>query len=553
MNLVVVAPGVVGDIAPYDLVERHVPRPAGVEKDMTFFFGPYTIPPGQDNNRISLDLPLHGGFITAIAPNLVDAATGEEPSDLAMHIHHAHWFRLSNDPSDEYYTLNMAWIFGTGEEKTQGSFDDRAAAEAGGPRYGIYVPGGQPQVFIYMLHNKEATAKTLYITLDVSFVYGTRDEILAATDCGGALLEGERCAGGDDFHEVKGRLWGSTFDVPRDWGAGDGEYVHPIDIPLGDATRLAHDQLGRFFTAPYDGTAIATAGHLHPNGKNVVIANIGPAGSACEADLDGDGFPGVTLFNSRKLEHNPAVWPYSEDYQMAATKFGWRAPVHAGDRITQFAEYDNGRYASYEAMSYSGIYVDRLQAPEPRGDEGCTLANTQPYFVGEPDGDVREGILNHAWGGGHHHDEPLCGPGIGPDCDRPVEEREEGIEAGVVHIGAFAYAPGDMDFTGAAGAPPKVRVGESLVFVNEDVALGIRHTVTSCEWPCNGPYTANYPGPDGLFDSGKLGNLDYIDGGIVGDDTQPQWETPKDLEPGQYAYYCRIHPDMRGIFEVVEA
>lgn len=89
--------------------------------------------------------------------------------------------------------------------------------------------------------------------------------------------------------------------------------------------------------------------------------------------------------------------------------------------------------------------------------------------------------------------------------------------------------------------------------MNEDVALGIRHTVTSCEWPCDGPSTANESGPDGLFDSGKLGDLDSIDGGIVGDDTQPHWQTPTDLEPGMYAYYCRIHLDLRGTFEVVEA
>jgi len=27
--------------------------------------------------------------------------------------------------------------------------------------------------------------------------------------------------------------------------------------------------------------------------------------------------------------------------------------------------------------------------------------------------------------------------------------------------------------------------------------------------------------------------------------------TPPDLAPGRYTYYCRIHPWMRGAFEVV--
>ena len=52
----------------------------------------------------------------------------------------------------------------------------------------------------------------------------------------------------------------------------------------------------------------------------------------------------------------------------------------------------------------------------------------------------------------------------------------------------------------------QVKKGTSLTFVNEDAALGIRHTVTTCAWPCNGPYVANF---------------------------------------------CRIHPWMRGAFEVV--
>jgi hypothetical protein len=99
--------------------------------------------------------------------------------------------------------------------------------------------------------------------------------------------------------------------------------------------------------------------------------------------------------------------------------------------------------------------------------------------------------------------------------------------------------------------------------VNDDVAIGVRHSVTSCTWPCNGAYFANYPGPDGVFDSGRLGNADYIDGGLVQEnggplfsygpsrELSPVWSTPTDLAPGTYVYFCRIHPRMRGAFEVV--
>jgi plastocyanin len=313
-----------------------------------------------------------------------------------------------------------------------------------------------------------------------------------------------------------------------------------VDAPGGDP-------LGIRFTSPITGTLVALAGHMHPNGMEVAIANLGPAGSGCEADGDGDGFPGVTLLHSRKLDQNPLAWPFSEDYQMAASKFGFRADVRAGDRITQFGVYANERYASYEAMSYTGIYVDRAQLPGPR--TGDCMADLAPRLVGSDTGPANEGILNHPWG----HVEPLCGLQGYPACDRPVSQRPEGQEVPVVQIGGFAYIPGDLGLTGPLGAPPRVREGASLRFVNADVGALIRHTVTSCDAPCNGLYTANYPGPDGLFDSGKLGNLDYIDGGITGDDTVPYWESPTDLQPGMYTYYCRIHPWMRGAFEVIAA
>lgn len=127
------------------MTERFAPRPAGVERDMRFFYGPFTIPPSQDFNRFTADLPLHSGFMTAIPPN-VDAATGEEPTDLEMHIHHAHWFRISTDPEDEYYPVGglnaLGWDLGAGEEKTQGSINARSDAQPGGPHCGIFVPGG---------------------------------------------------------------------------------------------------------------------------------------------------------------------------------------------------------------------------------------------------------------------------------------------------------------------------------------------------------------------------------------------------------------------------
>ena len=552
MSTVALAPNVVGlvpddIISPLEIVDRYVPRTAGVEKDMRFFFGPFVIPPGQDINRVTLDIPVHSGFIVAVAPNLVDAATGHTPSNQQMHIHHAHWFRVSDDPSDEYYTANLAWIFGTGEERTQGSLNERSAAEPGGPRYGLWIPEGQPQALIYMLHNKDAVTRTVYVTLDVRFVYGTAEAIEAAEDCP-LLQEDEVCSAGDRFHALRGRLWGSTFDVPRQ-ATGDGEYVHPVDIPVSHASRQTNDDLGRYFVAPYDGTAIASAGHLHPNGVMVVVANLGPEGSGCDADLDSDGYPGVSLYYSRKMHEEPGEPLESEEYQMGATQMGWRAPIREGDRIAQFGVYKNDEFASYEAMSYVGIYVDREQPPAPYGDGGCTAESLAAYTVDGSTLDPRETVLNHQWKQGHSH--PFCGFGEYPACDRPVPPLQPGMETDTIHIADFLYLPGDQSLSGQLGAPARVAQGTPLTFINDDVGIVVRHTVTSCAWPCNGPYTANYPQPDGDYDSGKLGNLDYIDGGITGDDTSPVYTLDtSEMDPGLYSYYCRIHPWMRGWMEV---
>jgi len=145
-------------------------------------------------------------------------------------------------------------------------------------------------------------------------------------------------------------------------------------------------------------------------------------------------------------------------------------------------------------------------------------------------------------------------------------------EIAKVHVANFLYVPGDHTLTGSLGAPARVTKNETLRFINEDVSIGVRHSITSCKMPCNGDYVANYPNPDGYFDSGKMGNLDYIDGGLaqasghhtlagqeydgpgVSYDTYPYWDLDTtDLDPGMYSYYCRIHAWMRGWVEVAAA
>jgi plastocyanin len=92
-----------------------------------------------------------------------------------------------------------------------------------------------------------------------------------------------------------------------------------------------------------------------------------------------------------------------------------------------------------------------------------------------------------------------------------------------------------------------VSQGQSLTFVNQDNPQRIYHSLTSCKAPCNKSTGIAYPIADGpvQFESGTLGTDPPIT--TAGANT---WTTPKNLKPGTYTYFCRIHPFMRGAFRV---
>lgn len=604
--------------------KRFLPSEAGKKEQLTFLFGPYSIPPGQDSNRITADFQLPAGFVTSVSPDLVDAASGRVPTEQEAHIHHAHWFRVTDDPNELYYldgaglargylpdfippevasalpnNAGISWVFGTGEEKTQGGFELREALDDKGrredldndgkqelvldgpdgipdQRYGLEVDQAERQLLIYMIHNKTSQPLNVFVVLDVEFTHGTAPEIEAAT--------------GIPMHALKGQLFGRT----------------------SDATRQNPTLVGGAWNAEIDGTAIVSGGHSHPGAYGVFLTNQGPDGK-CKADADNDGFPGVTILRSRKIDHVPGSWPYSEDFQMGVAKYGWRAPVHKGDKLEQYGVYDidneankpwlsgltnfalPGNYPGvdsigdtadtrphqhFEAMNHVGIYIDPQLAPTAYSAEtdeaGCPvnfLAATNetllgadtplvqqrlradvtgdPYYATGSD----EGMQNHTW------------PALDPTCGdfahatRKVCENGEayatdgsGVDTDTILISGFQYAPGQFGLPGAAGSPARVKAGSTVRIVNLDAAANVRHTLTTCPWPCTGVYVSNYPFQDGVVDTGKLGNVDPIDGGLTGDDTVPVYEldlAANGMGPGFYSYYCRIHPFMRGALEVV--
>jgi hypothetical protein len=533
--------------------QRFVPKAPGTQEHQRWWFGPYTVPPGHDMNRVDVDLPLHDGFIIAVAPHMRRAADITEPSHQEAHIHHAHWFAVDPGNEEDNYTGgNTEWIFGTGDEETQADFAARSAADPKGPVYGQYVGASGPQAMIYMLHNKTSQPLEVYIVLDVDFVHGTKAQLDAL---------------GREHHDISGVLFGRTFDVPR--------------APLGDGvfSTSAMKQGPIEWTATHDGTLIGTGGHLHPGGLSVIVENLGSKESPCPRTRQAT--TGTLLLRSDANWRNGVR--YSEDFIMEVTDPAWRAPIHKGDRVRITGLYANRDNAWYTAMTHEGVYVDEGQKPVGRCDpylinkptpqgrwtrvrkkvrvtvkrrvrtrNGRTKVKrvrvrrtrwVRKHLPGKPL-DPTEGVLSRPWG---KHTDRVCGQEYGAlPCDKPVVDRPPGRFTTTVTINNFLYTPGDMSLSGDLGSPPQIHKGQQLTFYNADQPAYIRHSVTTCAWPCNGQYVANYPLADGRWDSGTLG-YDAVDGGHP----NPSSATPPDLAVGRYTYFCRIHPWMRGQFDVV--
>jgi hypothetical protein len=498
-----------------DRGDQFVPKPPGTKEELQFWYGPYEVPPGWDANRADLTLPVRNGMITQVEPEMRRVADGTVPSHQEAHIHHAHWFSLSPGSANDNYTYGLTdWFFGNGDEETKANFDERSAADPNGPIYGGYMGPEEPQPMIYMLHNKTSQPLHTYIVLDVTFIHGTMEQL--------------NSLGGRPYHDVLGILFGRTFDVPRDPKSKDGTYETVEDDPKGVIE----------WTSTVDGTIIGTGAHVHPGGLGMTVENYGSEENPCPDD--GQGYGGTLLLDSEVIWHHGIK--FSEDYQTEVTNPAWRAPIHKGDRLRISSYYENKKNAWYEAMAHEGWYIDEAQPPKGR----C-----KPYLVGpaakkkgKHKVDVTAGVRNREWG---MHTDEVCGKRYGhPPCERPLETPATGPPTDTVNIANFQYQPGDRSLTGTAGLPPAVPQGTSLTFVNVDQVLNIRHSVTTCRWPCNGPYVANYPHPDGVWDSTTLG-YDLVSGGSP----NPVAETPPDLKVGRYSYFCRIHPWMRGAFEVV--
>jgi len=109
-------------------------------------------------------------------------------------------------------------------------------------------------------------------------------------------------------------------------------------------------------------------------------------------------------------------------------------------------------------------------------------------------------------------DETTDGPAFTADGDVAVVGAEvtvggNGEAAAVITISGFSF-----------GNPVTIAVGQRVLVTNDD------------------PFSHTWTSADGVFDSGSLGQGD-------------EYTTTFD-EPGEYPFFCRIHPEMSGIITV---
>jgi len=296
-----------------------------------------------------------------------------------------------------------------------------------------------------------------------------------------------------------------VFNVRKGTGR-KGRYTYPTRDAYGSGEKKNQ------WTVDRPGVLVATAGHLHPGGLHTDL----------RVRRKGRTAP---LFRSVAKYFEPAG-AVSWDVAMTGTPKNWRVKLRPGDVLSTSATYDTSRASWWESM---GIMVAWMADGGPGKNPFKTKVNGP--------GVVTHGHLAENRHHGGKPDPALPDPRTLPDgADNP----------GFVNLVNFQYKLGDLRLGGPAGDPPVIHAGQSLTFRDAgDDAKAIYHSITSCKAPCNRTTGIAYPIADGdvQFESGTLGSHIPATGSL-------QWQTPSNLAPGTYTYFCRIHPFMRGAFRV---
>jgi plastocyanin len=560
-------------------------RYPGACQRLRFAYGPIHVKPGQNDvlvEPVTIEKPMQDGYVTRFKPNLV-LPDGTVPPVEQVHLHHGTWLSQPDYGSGPF--------FAAGEEKTIAPFPKG---------YGMPVKATDVWELLYMVHSAVQQPMEAYIVYDVDFVPKAAGDALGMKpaypvwldvrpasypvfnvqrDFGGAdhvcTWPREQCAAHDPY--------GQKFEGQGAPGNGKG-----TDLKLP----AAGQPLGRIdkFTG---GTLIGIGGHLHPSGIQNEIDLVRPGGETvvhqvtvrkCRKVKPRKGArkraarrrcttthqtvtrrrDSVRIYTGQanywnRGDHNtgggpPTSWDFS--MRVAGLPY-WGVRVKPGDVLRSNATYDTSIQSSYENM---GIAVSLLVPNKPDGTPQAPGVN--PFQV---KADTSEGCSS---GGIQARQPRLCDKGRpthghykenghygGPEGSWNAKAGSPTSDVAVVN---FQYQPGDLSMVSMTGVPT-VKLGTDLRFSNLEGGL-IYHTATSCAFPCLGPTGAAFPLSDGRTSSGHPIDFDSSEMGVgvpaIGPAKQAlDYQLPVTPERGFQAgdvvtYFCRIHPGMRGAFEV---
>jgi plastocyanin len=440
-----------------------------------------------------------------------------------IHLHHGVW--LSNGQAGQGemsgggavdYPIGLYPFMATGEEKT---------AYILPKGFGYPIAAKDFWVFNYMLHNLTPSPAYVYVTYTMDFIPMTSPLAKTITPVHPIWMD------------VEARHIYPVFNVYRGSGK-NGQFTFPYmakDPYPGLSTPLNQ------FTVDHPGVLVATAGHVHPGGLYTELdstrTGVTPHGKGVEKGL----IPGsVRLFRSTAHYWDPRG-PISWDMAMQGTASDWRPQVQTGDVLSVSATYETKRASWYESMGIMVVW--EAWTGQGRGVNPFAHAVDQKGYL----------THGHLAENDNHGGSVFIGVNLKSLKDCPAQQ---------VTIKNFTYDPGGFSSNNGHPCIPTVTAGQALTFINQDASslsqfggLGmgnsfyinsIFHTVTSCQNPCGLDTGISYPLAQGstTFDSAQLGIGTPASGSLT-------WSTPKNLKPGIYTYFCRIHPFMRGVFRVV--
>jgi hypothetical protein len=477
----------------------HVSYP-GMQK-LTYCYGPISIHPGQNIIRINTThlFPQVQGYITRFDPEFV-YADGTVPRVDVLHLHHAVW------------VVNGKPQFAAGEEKT-------IVQEP--PGFGWHSKPSDSWLVNDMLHDLVGQPATVYLIWRMDFVPDSA--ITSPDEIRTVHTQWMDVSGPQAQVGISSPIY-PVFNALKGMG-NHGKYVFPDEASAKQQAFIGPSQE---WTPTHPVTLIGSAGHLHPGGLYTQL-------DVSRGDRTN------RLFRSNAHYYEPAG-EVSWDVSMGGTPPDWRVKLNPGDQLSVHAAYNTKRASWYDVMGIMPVSVY----------DGTDVGGFSPFSKKIP----QNNVLTHS----HLAENRHHGGGKDPNLHDPIPLPNGVNPVGPIDIQDYTYAQGDLAVPGKAGRPPVVKQGHSLTFLNLDSTsptdpTDTYHTLTACRAPCNRSTGIAYPIANApvSFDSGQLGfnSAHPLNWHAPAADTDT-WETPKNLKPGTYTYFCRIHPFMRGSFRVVK-